>query len=111
MLNFFIDNNDQILILISNNGDPVLQHKMIDALADRLHRLFTFYYKLYNQEQMLSNHSTKLSFLCYREANDIVNTLIYWIRFKEQITVSDAKRALIDTLTRSSYEIAAHGFN
>lgn len=111
MLDFFAENSREILVLVSNNGDPLLRNKMVDILSQRLSHLFMYYFRLYNQEGMLKNKPIFFNFLGYREANDIVNTLIYWVRFKNKMTVDDAKNYLVVVLTRSAYDITAHGFN
>ncbi len=111
MLDFFAKNCNEILILVSNNGDPSFRNRMIDVLSTRLSHLFIYYYRLYKQERMLKAKPVLFHFLAYREANDIVNTLIYWLRYKDQMTVNDARKYLNITLTKSAYDITTHGFN
>lgn len=110
-LDFFAKNSEDIVILVSNNGDPLLRNKMVEILSTRLSHLFIYYFKIYQQEKMLQSKPVLFHFLSYREANDIVNTLIYWVRYKDQITINDAREYLLLTLTKSAYEITAHGFN
>lgn len=110
-LDFFAKNSDDIVILVSNNGDSSFRNSMVEIVSARLTRLFTYYFKLYQQEKMLQSKPLLFHFLAYREANDIVNTLIYWVRYKDQLTINDAREYLLLTLTKSAYEITAHGFN
>ncbi|RVU71519.1 MULTISPECIES: hypothetical protein [Lactobacillus] len=110
-LDFFDKYHQELLVLTSNNGDPVLRHTLVDVVNQRLVRILKYYFNIYEQEGMLAKKPKLFDYVAYRWSNEIIDDLLYWIINRSKMTFDDAKQCLSMSFTQSVYEIVTHGFN
>lgn len=108
LINFAIKNREYVSTLLSENGDPGFQHRIIDYTAKLIERTIIYYYSIYKQQHILNQNDFKLRIISKQYALSFLGPLLIWENNSDKLTVRDIKSLIKVMVLKSAYDFSTH---
>ncbi|MGN1272737.1 MAG: TetR/AcrR family transcriptional regulator [Lactobacillus sp.] len=109
LIDFAIKNREYVSTLLSQNGDPGFQHRIVDYTSKIIERTIVYYYSIYNQQHILSQNNFKLKIISKQYALSFLGPLLIWEKNSDELTVKDIKSLIKIMVLKSPYDLSTHG--